>query len=416
MLRKTMLFLFIAAFSGHAWSGETIKVYLGQHSWSDACMKLVPEFEKETGIKVDLEVYAEQQLSQKLTVMFASGDSEVDVYLLRPPQEARLLRKNAWCEDLTPYIKDDAEYDFADFQPSSIATTNIDGVQTCIPIMNESQIIYYRKDLFEKNGLAVPRTFAELEEAAKKLTDKPNDFYGIVGRGARSPLVTQFSSYLYGFGGDFMDVKTRKSRIDTPEFIAAAEYYGRLMREYGPPGTLNMGWTQAIAVFQQGKAAMYIDASTQYPNLLDPARSKVADKTGIGLFPAGPKAHKFYDVTCWAIAMSSNSKKKDAAWKFIRWMTDKKRCTVIQGDYAVQGARMSVFRDPAGVKSYPPDMIETFAQTAKYSVGIDRPVVTQVEQARDIIGTVVNVAISGGNVKAAAAAADKSFQELIDRD
>ena len=416
MKRVLAVLLAVSVTASFACAGETLKVLLGQHSWTDAVKTLIPEFEKETGIKIDLEVYGDQQLSQKLTVMFASGSSDVDVFLMRPLQEARLMKKNGWCEDLTPYFKDDAEYDFADYTPGSVQATSVDGMQTSIPVMNESQLIYYRADVFKEKGVEPPKTFEELETVCEKLTDKTNDFYAFVSRGARSPLVTQFSSYLYGFGGDFFDAKAMKALIDTPEFIAAAEYYGRLLKNYGPPGALNMGWTQAIAVFQQGKGAMYIDASSQYPNLLDPAKSMVADKTGIAAFPAGPKGRKVYDITAWGISMSSRSQKKDAAWKFIRYMTDKERTTVIQGNFANQCARKSAYASEEGTKSFPADWVKVILDSAPYGVGHDRPLVTQVELARDIVGGAVTAGIEGKDVKAAAVQAQKMFQELLDKE
>ncbi|MCL2001140.1 MAG: sugar ABC transporter substrate-binding protein [Planctomycetes bacterium] len=282
--------------------------------------------------------------------------------------------------------------------------------------MNDTHFIFYRKDIFAEKGLKPPATFEELEEVSRKLTDKDKEFYGFISRGARSPLVTQFSSYLYSFGGDFFDRSTKKASINTPEFIAAAEFYGRLVRNYGPPGVLNMGWPQAIAVFQQGKGAMYVDCSTQYAVLLDPTKSVVGDKTGIAMFPAGPKKHIFFDATPWAIGISEKSQKKDAAWKFVRWFTDKKRCTIIQGDYAVQGTRMSVFEDPAGVKNFPPDMVAVLKQAPQFATAIDRPQVTQVELARDIVGSVVTAAIEGQDVRAEAIKADRALQDLLDKE
>ena len=83
------------------------------------------------------------------------------------------------------------------------------------------------------------------------------------------PLVTQFSSFLYSMGGDWFDAD-RKATINTPEALAAIDLYGTLLREYGPPGVLNMSWPQAVAIFAQGNAAMYTDASSIYANLLDP--------------------------------------------------------------------------------------------------------------------------------------------------
>ncbi|MCL2000015.1 MAG: sugar ABC transporter substrate-binding protein [Planctomycetes bacterium] len=415
-MRKTLLAVFVLLLAvGVAWGGESIRVLVAQHSWSAAMQNLIPGFEKETGIRVQLEQYGEDQLSQKLAVEFTAG-SVFDVYMTRPPQEARMMSRNGWWEDLTKYFKGDADYDFDDFTDGAVLGTRINGVQTSIPLVNEMEVLYYRKDLLDAKGIKVPTTFEELEDAARQLADRQNDVAGFIARGQRSPLVTQFSSYLYSFGGDFFDSTAMKSLIDTPEFLAAADFYGRMLREYGPPGVLNMHWPQAVAVFAQGKAAMYTDASSIYANLLDPDKSSVAATTEVAVFPKGPKAHKTYDVTAWGLAMSSKSANKDAAWKFIRYMTDKPRTMILQGEYANQCARKSTFTTSEGTKNFPSSWVKAVAESGPIGVGYDRPLITAVQEARDAIGEVITDSIAGRDFRATAKRADASFQELLDRE
>ncbi len=412
-----MILLSLCAAAGMA--GESIRVVGSVVSWTDGMKPLIPEFEKETGIKVNLETYGEDQLNQKLLVEFtASGGADIDVFMTRPLQEGRMMRKNGWYEDLAPFFKDDKDFDFEDFTPGSVECTLIDGVQTSIPLMLDTEVMYYRKDVLAAKGIAPPKTFAELEATAKTLNDPAKDFFGFVSRGQRSALITMFSSYLYSFGGDFFDQKTGKSLVDTPEFRAAAEFYGSMLRKYGPPGATNMHWMQASAIFVQGKAAIYIDGSSLYSGILDPAKSAFAKDTGIMVFPAGPKGHRTYNIVPWGIAISPKSAKKAAAWKFIRYMTDKKRTTIIQGKYMNPCARQSAYKDPEGVKGFPPDFAVAMEASAAISegYGYDRPRVVAVSEARDIIGEVVVTAIEGRDIAPAAKAANAKFQELLDRE
>ena len=416
-MRKMLLCVLAAAmFATVAMSGETLRVVGVNHPWTEGMKSLIPAFEKETGIKIQLEQYGEDQLQQKLAVEFSGGGTAIDVFMSRPLQEARMMKKNGWYEELASYVKDDAGYDFADYTPGSIESVTIEGFLTAIPLVTEQEILYYRKDLLEAKGIAVPTTFEELEAAAKALTDKSNDIAGFVARGQRSPLITQFSSYLYSFGGDFFDAKTMTAMVDTPEFHAAADFYGRMLREYGPPGVMNMSWPQAVAVFAQGKAALYTDASSIYANLLDPSKSTVADKTECAMFPKGPKAHKTYDITAWSMGMSSRSSKKDAAWKFIRYMTSKESTLVIQGDFANQCARKSTFSDPKGTANFPKSWVKAVQDSGDIGVGYDRPLVTAVSEARDTIGEVVSDSILGKDFKASAKRAQTRFQELLERE
>ncbi len=417
MKRITLLFAALVLSACLVPAGETIRVLCYNGPITDAVKALLPAFEKETGVKAVIESYGEDQHNQKLTVEFTSNQgASLDVFMTRPLQEGRMMQKNGWYEDLTPYFKDDKEYDFADFLPGAVECTFINGVQTAIPLLTETQVLYYRKDLFAARGVKPPTTFDELEKTAAALTDKANDLSGFVARGQRAALITQFSSYLYSFGGDWFDQKTRKSLVDTPEFIAAAKFYGGLLHKYGPPGALNMSWPQAAAIFGQGKAAMYTDASTVYPALFDPTKSAFAKETGVAPMPAGPKARKVFTVNSWAFAMSAKSANKAACWKFIRFMTSKESTLVMQGQYANCCSRQSAYKDPAGIKAFPADLVAALNESAPYGVGYDRPLVTAVSEARDTIGDVVVTCIEGGDPAPVAKRASVKFQELIDRE
>ncbi|MDR1534043.1 MAG: sugar ABC transporter substrate-binding protein [Planctomycetota bacterium] len=415
MLRKACCVFLALAWVASANSGEAIRVVMAQNVWTEIVKKLIPDFERESGIKVNLDTYHEEQLSQKLSVEFTAG-TEMDVFVTRPLNEGRMFARNGWYEDLAPYATGDAEYDFMDFTQAARDCTNINGVQICIPTSNECQVLYYRKDIFEAKGLKPPRTMDELKEVAAKVTDRAAGFYGVLMRGQRSPLVTQFSSFLYSFGGDWFDRKTMKATFDTPEALKAIDFYGMLLREYGPDGSPNMNWPQMQAIYQQGKGAMYIDASAHYPMLTDPSKTDLADRTAVSLFPAGPAGSKPYMVTAMAIAMYSGSKHKDAAWKFIRYMTDKPRTNYAQGEFGYQCARQSAFENPDGIRNFPKDLAAAIAEEGKTAVGYDRPTITGVQEARDILGEAVVTAMQGGDYARAARIANERFQGILDRE
>ncbi|MDR1535514.1 MAG: sugar ABC transporter substrate-binding protein [Planctomycetota bacterium] len=398
------------------YSGDALRVVASNTTWGVTLKDFVPDFEKDSGIRVNLEVFGEEQLQQRLMVEFSSGTSDIDVFMTRPPQEGRMMQKNGWYEDLMSFIRDDPEYDMDDYTPGSIQSTRINGVQTSIPVINECEVLFYRKDLFEEAGLEPPETFAEVEKIAAKFTDRDKEIYGFMARGQRSPLVTQFSSFFYSFGADWFNQDTKTATLNTPEALAAYEFYGRMLRLYGPEGILNMSWPQCVAIFQQGKCAMYFDSNTLYRMLMDPKNSQVGDRTGVALFPSSPNGRRIYDSTGWAIAMYSGSRNKEVAWKFIRYMTDKARTLISQGTHANPGARKSAYANPEGSRNFPPDWVKAVRDTAPYGVGYDRPLVTAVSEARDFIGTVVMAAIEGRDFKFEAEKANKAFQEILDRE
>lgn len=395
-------------------AGQEITIVTANHPWSENITALFPEFEEATGIKVKVENYFEDQLTQKLTVQFTAGSETPDVFMYRPLQEGQLFFKNGWVEPLDDYVHRNPEYDFRDISASAINTTTVDGRIAGIPIITEQEILYYRKDLLEEAGIPVPKTIDELVAAAKALHKPDQEQYGFVARGQRSPLVTQLSSFIYSEGGDF--ITDGKASINTPAAVKAMTTYGTLLRDYGPPGVLNMSWPQAFGVFAQGKAAFLTDADSLYTNVTDPEKSQVSDKVGFAQFPAGAAGSKPTNVTAWGLSINAKSKKKEAAWAFIEWATSKE-IVLKQQQKGNPGARTSVWEHPEGSIAFPEDLVPVIQESMKVGVGYDRPVVISVGEARDAVGEVVVKVITGEeDIQTAADEANAKLQAIIDKD
>ncbi|MFZ5828240.1 MAG: ABC transporter substrate-binding protein [Bacillota bacterium] len=402
------------AASKKPFEGVTIRFLASQHPWTDTIKKEIGKFEEQTGMKVNMEAIAENQLTQKLTVELTSGAGTIDVFMQRPLQEAKLFTKNGWYADLNTFVNDPkktpADYDVKDFFPSTMEVEMVGGKLVGIPLVTEQQIIYYRKDLFEQKGVKVPTTMAELEEAAKKLHDPNNGFYGIVMRGQGNPATTQFSSFLYSFGGEF--IKDGKFVLDSPEAIKAVTFYGNLLGKYGPPGVLNMSWPQAAGIFAQGKAAMWLDANSLYLNVTDPAKSQVGDKVGFAMFPKGDAGALPYSVTSWGISIPASSKQQDAAWEFVKWATSKEMVLKTQAA-GNPSARASVWNNPEGTKAWPAEWVEVAKKSGAVGKPADRPLVINVGQARDLVGEIITAAINGKDVEATAKDRNQKLNQLL---
>lgn len=399
--------------SSKPYEGERLVVYMANHPWVDLIKSYLPEFEEATGIEVEIQNFADDQLSQKVSVQLTTRAATPDVFMMRPLQEARMFYRNGFIDPLNEYIDNDADYDFGDISKSAVDGTVVDGQVTAIPIVADQHIMYYRKDLLEKAGLQVPQTLEELGEAVRALYDEKNGIYGFVARGQRSLLVPQVSSFVFSEGGDFM--KDGKAAVNTPEAVRGFKYYSDWLREFGPPGVMNMSWPEAMGLFTQGKAAFFIDASSLFSNAIDEEKSVVADSVGFGLFPAGSHGSRPYNITAWGMSLNANAKNKDAAMEFMKWATSKEIMTRTQ-TAGVPGVRESVWANPATTEKFPAELVEVLKKSQEIGVGHDRPQVISVGEARDIIGEIVQKAIVGEDIQAAADAANEQFQALIDRE
>lgn len=395
-------------------AGTELRLIFANHPWNNTIQRLIPAFEQASGMSLRIESYFEDQLSQKLQVGLTSGTSTADAFMFRPLQEGRLFAKNGWLFDVKEFAAADADWNWNDFQEAARGTVTFEDMVFGVPIVTERQVLYYRKDLFAAKGLSAPTTLEELEAAAAALNDPANGIAGIVMRGQRAAAVTQFSSFLYSFGGDWVK-EDGSSALDTPEARAAYEYYGRLLREYGPQGTTNMSWPQAVAILQQGKAAMWIDADSLFLNATDPTRSSVAAEIGFAPFPAGPAGAQPYNITSWALGINELSENHEAAWEFVKWATSAPVVAELQKG-GNPGPRISVWESADGLAGFPEEYAEVAKLQSTRGVGYDRPRVIGVGRARDIVGAPIVTAIEGGNLEAALKEAHNQFNAFLKED
>ncbi len=395
------------------YKGTTLNIVMANHAWNTGITPLLPQFEQASGIKLNVSSYGETQLSDQLTVKFTSGGGDIDAFMFRPPQEGLLFANNGWLADIGSMAQGASDWNWDDFQKAARGSVTFNSKVYGVPIVTEREILYYRKDLLQAKNIAVPKTLDEMMAAAEKLNDPNNGMYGFVARGQQNPAVTQFSGFLYAYGGDW--IKDGKSAIGTPEAVQAYKYYGDLLRKYGAPGVLNMNWPQAIAIFGQGKAAMYTDADSLYPNLLDKTKSVVTDKVGYAMFPAGPAGSHPYNVTSWALGVAKTSKNQDAAFEFVKWATSKDIVAQLQKG-GLPGARDSVWNSPDGTAGFPAELAQVIQQSAAAGTDHDRPQVVHVSQARDIVGAPIVDSIQGKDVDASVKAADAKFNDFLKTD
>src|SRR5256714_12420870 len=181
-------------------------------------------------------------------------------------------------------------------------------------------ILYYNKELFQKKGVAVPKTFDEMVVAAEKLTDVKEGTFGLVGRGLRNANMTLWTNFFLNYGGEFLDSKGNII-TDGPEAIEATKSYDR-SNKFAPAGIAGFNWMESLAAFAQGRAAMWIDGVGWAPGVENPNSSRVVGKVGYAMVPAGPKGQ--YSATYGdGIGIAAACKNKEAAFLLCQWIVSK---------------------------------------------------------------------------------------------
>jgi multiple sugar transport system substrate-binding protein len=332
-------------------AGQKITVGVVGFGDTDVLKEQIPQFQELTGITVDYQEYPEAEWNQKALVDLSSTAGTFDVLLtdfMYAPQYAEA----GFVEKLDPYINDptltDLQwYDIEDIFPALRDAGQVNGEYWGIPLSTESTLLYYRKDLLEAAGLQPPSTMDELMAAAEKL-NKPGEVAGIAMRGLRGQGLNIYvwSGFFRAFGADFFKnfPTDMTPTVNSPEGIAATQFYGDILSKYGPAGVANWDWAEVLAGQQQGKVAMAIDASDFGFQIDDPIKSQTAGKWGYALVPEGAGG-RWPSVFSFLFTINVDSKAKGPSWLFMEWVSSKP-CVQDRALRTGTATRQSVWNNP----------------------------------------------------------------------
>lgn len=313
---------------------------------------------------------------------------------------------------LDDFIKE-ANIDLADYPEAYLAPgRNKDGQQFGLPLRGHAYTLFYRKDVFDKLGLKVPTTFAELEEAAKVI-EAQTDLRGIApvyGINAGQNLFMWFS-LLWANGGDLFD-ENYKPIFNNEAGVQALQRYVDWLQKLNiaPEASRTFNEQDALNEVVQGRAAMFIGWSWMYSNLINPktvapeALGNVAFAEVPGWEGKGKPATYGY---IWLMGISQFSKNPDAAKEYLKWLasahTDK-RVVLDKSDPKVSNVvttHYSVMRDPE-VNKVNANLHENMAKVLENAR--NQPLVAEWPQIQSILEIAVNDAANG-----------KPVQETLDK-
>lgn len=376
----------------------TLRAMMEPHQTTDALRALLPEFERETGIRVILEDTPYDTLTSKALLNFTRRSPDYDI-IMNDWVYGAGFADAGYIVPLDEFIESDPTFaETHDFVPGYVNAMQRHGKQYGLPIYGESTFLMYRKDLFEEYGIPVPTTMDELMDAARQVYEKSGGkTYGITLRGRQGiHNVYVWAAFLWAFGGRWFDENGRPA-LDSPEAIAATEFYAEILRRYGPPGVATYGWEENRLQFQGGHAAMTIDATVNGALAEDPSQSSVVGRVGYAPVPLATTnvVGSPSSLQVHGLYISAFSRHKEAAWKFISWATSK----------MVNQASLELYPN-AGVPSL--SVIESEAFQSRYGAFADAmieainsgnidylPHVSQSNQIIDLVGIAVSSVLAG---------------------
>ncbi|HWC78999.1 MAG TPA: sugar ABC transporter substrate-binding protein [Pseudonocardiaceae bacterium] len=281
-------------------------------------------FTKQTGITVNFTVLPEDDVRDKISQDFSSQAGQYDVATISN-YETPFYAKNGWLASMDSDIASDPGFDQSDIlKPIAEGLTGADGHVYAEPFYGESSFLMYRKDVFQQLGITMPAkpTWQQVADIAAQVDNKQAGMRGICLRGqpgwgeSIAPLTTVVNT----MGGTWFD-KNWQAQVNGPGFTNATNFYVNLVRQHGEAGAPQAGFTECLNDFEQGKTAMWYDA-TSAAGSLEGSGSPVAGKVGYVAAPVTQTASSGW-LYSWAFAMQKASTKQAAAWKFISWASSK---------------------------------------------------------------------------------------------
>jgi len=352
-------------------SAETLTIATVNNGDMIRMQKLTDDFTtKNPGIELQWVTLEENVLRERVTTDIATKGGQYDVMTIGT-YEVPIWAKQGW---LLPLDDLGDNYDVDDILPPIRSGLSHEGKLYAAPFYGESSFIMYRKDLFEKSGLTMPEapTWDFVAEAARKIKADNPDVNGIclrgkAGWGENTAFLTTMAN---SFGARWFD-ENWQPQFDQPEWKQAIQFYVDLMKDAGPQGASSNGFNENLALFQQGKCGMWIDATVAASFVTNPTDSTVADKVGFALAPDAGKGKRANWLWAWSLAIPSGTQKAEAAQKFIAWATSKDYLNLVaekEGWANVPpGTRTSLYENPEYLKAAP------FAQLTLQSINAADP-------------------------------------------
>lgn len=287
--------------------GSSITVLVESGSPAEALANnTAADFEKETGCKVVVDAVAYTGMYDKLSTEIKAGQAAHDVSCM----------DFVWLAAFADAIEPITDADTSDFLPTLEESGTVDGNLLGYPMWVNAKILIYRKDLIPEDK--VPKTWDEYKALAKEM--KTDDMYGTTVFGSGSDAVCSFLDFACQAGADGLVYdKDGNVNITDQPYVDALDFMVEMANEdCTPSDSLATASTESQELFNNGKVAMQLNWSHQYPAAVE---ALGADKVGCAPMIAG-SAGAGATTGPWYECVMKNSENKDMALKYVEYMYD----------------------------------------------------------------------------------------------
>lgn len=374
-------------------NGGSITVLVESGSPAEALANnTAADFEKETGCKVVIDAVAYTGMYDKLSTEIKAGQAAHDVACM----------DFVWLAAFADAIEPITGADTSDFLPTLEESGTVDGNLLGYPMWVNSKILIYRKDLIPEDK--VPKTWDEYKALAEEL--KTDDMYGTTVFGSGTDAVCSFLDFACQAGAEGLVYdKDGNVNITDQAYVDALNFMVEMANaDYSPSDSLATAATESQELFTNGKVAMQLNWSHQYPAAV---AALGADKVGCAPMIGG-SAGIGATTGPWYESVMKNSKNKDMALKYVEYMYDH------NADYMNEtlkiAGRTSVYEEAA--KEAGNEHTQAVLDTLSAAQTQPRPMVVTWSQVEEVLTGVVESCLGGADVEETLAAAKDEIEAI----
>nr|WP_238355677.1 sugar ABC transporter substrate-binding protein [Kribbella sandramycini] len=327
---------------------------------------VLEKFTQETGIKVNLEVIGWNDLQTRIQTAVTSGQAP-DVVNIGNTWAASLQATGAFlpfdADALTAIGGKDK------FVPTALATGGKEGEDpTSVPLYGLAYGLYYNKAMFAAAGLQPPKTWEEMVSAAQKLTNPAKNQWGMA-LAAGSYTENVHFAFINGAQNksDWFDGEGKPTFTTDGNVQGVLRYLDLMQKDKvaNPSNAQYDNGTKSVNDFATKKVAMVINQNNADSSIV--ANGMKAGEYGVVPFPAPAGGEQVAShVAGINLSVFKNTKHKESALKFVKYMTDAGTQTTLGKPFAslpvlkdakpvftTDAAEAAIFQDIYNTKSKP---------------------------------------------------------------
>lgn len=396
---------------------DEVNVVMFGMPFTNGLKAIAGDFEKETGIKANIDVIGQDVFENRITLSFTGKTGDIDVVHTPVIQVQRWVAAN-WLKPMTSEVE--AMPGKSDILAGPLDAYLINGEQYALPFMAGVGLMTYRKDILDAAGQSVPETWEDMLKVAAAIHTDDTAAIALRAVPGQGFNMFIFPMIMRAYGGNFFKDYTGGDltpAMNSPENLEALNVYIKLINDYAPPGAGNFNFAEVNEAAKNGQIAFAVEGTGIVAQIVDPEKSKFAAETAIALPPGGP-AGRSPALGVHGMGIPASANNPEGAAKFIEWAVSAETVAKISLANAFPDfTTASVAENEEVIAKYAavhPDFLRLRVEALDLAIGHYRPLLPEWPALGQAIGENINAAVNGlMSPEEALEAADQEIADIL---